>query len=277
MTFLEGDHDPVLRRLGEEMRRAADALEFERAARLRDQLANVRKVIERQQMVGDSNEEFDAIGIHDDALEAAVQVFHVRRGRMVGRKGVIVDKVEDLTRPELLGRLLELIYGDEPDVPREVLVPEIPDDPELHAAILSARRAETTGRANAAAVAIRVPQRGEKRALPRDGHPERRGGLPPPPPAPGGRPQRPGQGAHRPAGRAGPAGRPAAHRVLRHLAHAGVRDRGVDGGAGGRPAQALRLPPLQDQVAGRPGRLRGDGGGPHAAGSPACSRTARSP
>jgi excinuclease ABC subunit C len=165
MTFLEGDHEPVLKRLELAMHQAADALEFERAARLRDQLGNVRKVIERQQMVGDSNEEFDAIGIHDDALEAAVQVFHVRRGRMVGRKGVIVDKVEDLTRPELIGRLLELIYGDEPDVPREVLVPEIPDDPGLHAAILTARRAETTGRANAAAVGIRVPQRGEKRAF----------------------------------------------------------------------------------------------------------------
>jgi excinuclease ABC subunit C len=165
MTFLDGDHEPVLRRLDRAMREAAGALEFERAARLRDQLGNVRKVIERQQMVGDGDEDFDAIGIHDDALEAAVQVFHVRRGRMVGRKGVVVDKVEDLTRPELIGRLLELIYGDEPDVPREVLVPEIPDDPELHAAILTARRADVTQRANAAAVQIRVPQRGEKRAF----------------------------------------------------------------------------------------------------------------
>jgi excinuclease ABC subunit C len=164
LAFLDGEHEPVLRRLETEMRAAAHALEFERAARLRDQCTSIRKVVERQQMVGDRNEEFDAIGIHDDALEAAVQVFHVRRGRMVGRKGVIVDKVEDLSRAELVGRLIELLYGDEPDVPRELLVPHEPDDPELHAAVLAARRSDTIGRANAQ-VTIRVPQRGEKRAF----------------------------------------------------------------------------------------------------------------
>ena len=81
-----------------EMQDAADELEFERAARLRDRLTAVRKAIEKQQMVADRNEDLDVIGIADDELEAAVQVFYVRKGRVVGRKGFIVDKVEDLDR-----------------------------------------------------------------------------------------------------------------------------------------------------------------------------------
>ena len=68
------------------MRAAAAELEFEQAARLRDRLATVRKAIERQQMVGDQNEDVDVIGVAEDDLEAAVQVFFVRRGRVVGRR-----------------------------------------------------------------------------------------------------------------------------------------------------------------------------------------------
>ena len=79
------------------MREAADELEFERAARLRDRLVSVRKAIEKQQMVADRAEDLDVIGLADDELEAAVQVFYVRRGRVVGRKGFVLDKVEDLT------------------------------------------------------------------------------------------------------------------------------------------------------------------------------------
>jgi excinuclease ABC subunit C len=162
VAFLDGEHAPVLERLERDMRTAAAALEFERAARLRDQIASVSKVIERQQIVGEGHEDFDAIGIHEDALEAAVQVFHVRRGRMVGRKGMVVDKVEDLSPSEFVGRMLELIYGDEPDVPREILVPVEPDDLEIHELVLAARRAETIGRSNAA-VTVKVAQRGDKR------------------------------------------------------------------------------------------------------------------
>src|SRR5947208_14041836 len=97
------------------MRDAAGALEYERAARVRDRLASVRKAIEKQQMVADRNEDLDVIGIADDALEAAIQVFFVRRGRVVGRKGFVLDKAADLTQNELVLKILEgLCYVDHP-------------------------------------------------------------------------------------------------------------------------------------------------------------------
>ena len=95
--FLDGDTDEIVRRLETQMRSAASELEFERAARLRDRLTAVRNAIEKQQMVAERSEDIDVIGLADDDLEAAVQVFFVRKGRVVGRKGFIVDKVEDVT------------------------------------------------------------------------------------------------------------------------------------------------------------------------------------
>ena len=160
ISFLDGDTAPVLDRLEKQMYEASEALEFERAARVRDQLLSVRKVIERQQMVGAKEEDFDVIGIAEDPLEASVQVFYVRRGRVTGRKGLVVDKVEDVGPPELVARILEQLYGDAPaeDVPREVLVPFEPEQRELYEEFLSLTRAKSK-------VRIRVPQRGEKRAL----------------------------------------------------------------------------------------------------------------
>jgi excinuclease ABC subunit C len=159
LQFLEGDTDEVVRRLEAGMREAADELEFERAARLRDRLTSVNKAIARQQMVADRNEDIDVIGVADDELEAAVQVFHVRKGRVVGRKGFVMDKVEDLDAHELTGRILEGIYDDPPRIgmPKAVLVPTEPDDVELYQQWLSLERGS--------AVSIRVPQRGDKRTL----------------------------------------------------------------------------------------------------------------
>jgi excinuclease ABC subunit C len=159
IAFLDGDTAPVLDRLDKQMHEASDALEFERAARLRDQLVSVRKAIERQQMVDAKEEDYDAIGIADDPLEASVQVFMIRKGRVVGRKGLVVDKVEDVGTPELVGRLLEQLYGDldADNIPREILVPETPDDPDLYQEFLTLQRG---GR-----VRVRVPQRGAKREL----------------------------------------------------------------------------------------------------------------
>ena len=116
MEFLDGDHEPVLRRLEAQMAEAAGELEFEQAARLRDRLATVRRAIERQQMVGDRNEDVDVIGIAEDELEAAAQVFFVRKGRVVGRFGFILDKVMDLTPEQTMAAVLEQVYGDEPAV-----------------------------------------------------------------------------------------------------------------------------------------------------------------
>jgi excinuclease ABC subunit C len=129
LTFLEGDTQPVIRKLEQDMRQAADQLEFERAGRLRDRLTAVRKAVEKQQMVTERAEDLDCFGLVEDELEAAIQVFYVRRGRVVGRKGFIVDKVEDLSRAELVFQVLEQHYDDPPlGVPPLILVPEMPDD-----------------------------------------------------------------------------------------------------------------------------------------------------
>jgi excinuclease ABC subunit C len=159
LEFLDGNHAPVLDRLEKQMHEASDSLEFERAARARDQILSVRKVIERQQMVGPKEEDFDCIGLADDPLEASVQVFFVRKGRVVGRKGLVVDKVEEVTPGTLVGRILEQLYAGAPagDVPREVLVPVLPDDVDLYEEFLRTARGSR--------VRVRVPRRGAKRDL----------------------------------------------------------------------------------------------------------------
>ncbi len=157
MRFLEGDTEEVVNRLDAEMRAAAAATEFEHAARLRDRLASVRRAIERQQMVADTNDDLDVIGLAEDDLEAAVQVFHVRRGRVVGRNGFILDKVMDLTTGEVIERVLEELYYDEPalGMPKQLLVPELPDGVEVYEQWLTEHRGSK--------VAIRVPKRGARR------------------------------------------------------------------------------------------------------------------
>ena len=157
--FLDGDTDEIVHRLEAEMKVAATDLEFERAARLRDRLHAVRRAIEKQQMVADRDEDVDVIGIAQDELEAAVQVFFVRKGRMVGRKGFVLDKVEALTPGGLVDRILEHLYGDEPvtGVPKQVLVPVAAEDLATYEEWLAHLRGSR--------VQIRVPQRGDKRSL----------------------------------------------------------------------------------------------------------------
>ena len=159
IDFLDGDTDAIVKRLDATMREAADELEFERAARLRDRLSAVRKAIETQQMVVENREDLDAIALAEDELEAAVQVFFVRKGRVVGRKGFIVDKVEDVTPGELIDLVLEGLYADPPPlgVPKQVLVPTDAADLELYEEFLSMQRGSR--------VTVRVPQRGDKRQL----------------------------------------------------------------------------------------------------------------
>ncbi len=159
LDFLDGEHDAIIKRLEQRMHDAADQQEYELAARVRDQLASVRKAIERQQMVASREEDFDLIGIDEDALEASVQVFYVRRGRVVGRKGIVVDKVEDVETPALVSRILEQLYADasRDDIPKEILVPVEPEDIRLYEEFLSLGRGSK--------VRIRVPQRGGKRDL----------------------------------------------------------------------------------------------------------------
>jgi len=147
INFLDGDTEPVVRRLEAEMHQASDLLEFERAGRLRDRLGAVSKAIAKQQMVSQSAEDLDCFGIVEDELEAAVQVFYVRRGRVVGRKGLIVDKVEDLTRAQLVGQVIEQHYAEPVlGIPPLIVVPDEPDDGETLLAWLHVlRRAEEAG------------------------------------------------------------------------------------------------------------------------------------
>lgn len=157
--FLEGDTDDVVQRLRSEMDSAAQNLEYERAARLRDRLQAVSKAMEKQQIVGEKDEDIDVIGVCDDDLEAAIQVFYVRNGRVVGRKGFIFDKVENLAPERLADQILELLYGEEPlqGIPKVVLMPSAPLNIDTYEEWLTTLRSTH--------VEVRVPQRGAKRDL----------------------------------------------------------------------------------------------------------------
>ena len=159
IRFLEGDIDEVLRDLNNRMQSASSSKEFELAARYRDRLSSVKKAIEKQQIAGTRNEDFDVIGVHDDELEASVQVFFVRKGRVMGQRGSIVDKVEDVTQPDLIARIVEDIYHDENPIgmPKNVFVPALPERKSLYEEWLTQQRGSR--------VEIRIPQRGDKRAL----------------------------------------------------------------------------------------------------------------
>ncbi len=156
--FLAGNHKPVLAGLEAEMRLAADVLEFERAAKLRDQLAAARKAIESQEMVLGRRDDLDVVGIEEDDLEAAFQVFYVRGGRVMGRRGWVVDKVEDIDTPRLVSSFLRELYMDrDEDVPPRILVPAWASDRDLLEEWLSGLRRTR--------VRIAVPARGDGRRL----------------------------------------------------------------------------------------------------------------
>jgi len=159
LDVMDGESDEVCARLETEMMQASKSQEFERAARLRDQLEAIRLALERQQMVGERSEDLDVIGIAEDEFEAAVQVFYVRKGRVVGRKGFVVDKVEDLTSAGLASRVIERLYDESPilGIPKMVIVPIEPEGNQILEQWLSQLRTSL--------VEIRVPQRGDKREL----------------------------------------------------------------------------------------------------------------
>jgi excinuclease ABC subunit C len=155
--FLSGNERPVLRRLEREMREASGRQEYELAAKLRDQHVAARRALESQEMVLTQAENLDVIGLAEDDLEAAFQVFFVRKGRAMGRKGWIVDRVEELDRPGLLASFVRELYMEREEVPPRILVPETPADADVLAKWLSSRRGGP--------VTFAVPRRGAKRKL----------------------------------------------------------------------------------------------------------------
>lgn len=158
--FMGGRTDTMVRKLEREMLEASEQLEFERAARLRDDVAALRRAMEKQTVVLGDGTDADVVAFADDPLEAAVQVFHVRDGRVRGQRGWVVEKTEEVTTGDLVHHFCTQVYGGEQgeaDVPRELLVPELPGDVDALADWLSTRRGSR--------VTLRVPQRGDKRSL----------------------------------------------------------------------------------------------------------------
>ncbi len=158
--FMAGRTDTMVRRLEREMTEASEQLEFERAARLRDDVAALRRAMEKQTVVLGDGTDADVVAFADDPLEAAVQVFHVRDGRVRGQRGWVVEKTEELSAGDLVHHFCTQVYGGEQgegDVPRELLVPELPADADALADWLSSHRGSR--------VSLRVPQRGDKKSL----------------------------------------------------------------------------------------------------------------
>ncbi|MDM7989230.1 excinuclease ABC subunit UvrC [Arthrobacter sp. zg-Y877] len=158
--FMAGEGKRFISGLEKEMQAAVAELDYETAARLRDDISALRKVFERNNVVLSEDTDADIFALEEDELEASAQVFHVRGGRIRGQRGWVVEKVEDNDTSDLVEHLIQQVYGEVNSadrIPRQVLVPVLPPDAEELAEWLSGLRGSR--------VDIRVPMRGDKKAL----------------------------------------------------------------------------------------------------------------
>lgn len=155
-SFLSGESDELISDLTDAMRLAAEDQEFERAARMRDQISAMRTALERQELVTDRREDFDVVAYEEDDLEVALVVLNVRRGRVTGRRSMVIDRVEDITIDTFIERIIGQLYTDDRP-PKAVLVQTLPSNVDVVAEWLSVERGTQ--------VSLRVPQRGAKRRI----------------------------------------------------------------------------------------------------------------
>ncbi|KQY64348.1 MULTISPECIES: excinuclease ABC subunit UvrC [unclassified Nocardioides] len=157
--FMGGQTSAFVKRIEKEMYAASDALDFEKAARLRDDLGALNKALEKQAVVLGDGTDADVVAFAEDPLEVAVQVFYVRGGRIRGQRGWVADRVDEGDTGDLVERfLLQMYAGESGDsIPREVLVPALPPDLDTLEVLL--------GELRGGKVAIKVPQRGDKKTL----------------------------------------------------------------------------------------------------------------
>lgn len=157
--FMAGRTGAYIRRLEKQMHDAAEEMEYEKAARLRDDIEALKRAMEKNAVVLADATDADLIAVAEDELEAAVQIFHVRGGRVRGQRGWVTDKVEAVDTAGLVEHALQQLYGEERGdaVPKEVLVPALPEPVEPVQQWLTERRG--------AAVSLRIPQRGDKKDL----------------------------------------------------------------------------------------------------------------
>lgn len=157
MEFLNGSYAPILRDLEGKMKQAAQEMEFEEAARLRDLLASVRSVAQKQKITDSDLEDKDIIALYKDDKDAVVQVFFVRDGKLIGREHYYMMHVADREKPEILEDFVKQFYAGTPFIPREIMTQYELTDTQLLEQWLTERRGSR--------VYIRVPKIGQKEKL----------------------------------------------------------------------------------------------------------------